>query len=378
MYTKKPILQGNSELHQIELIAKLCGTPTEVTMPGVSSLAEFGKLKLEDFPRSIKSTFESMYIVYEPFNNPCIHIFFVPSIDEQGVDLIDKLLVLDPAKRLNALDALEHDYFWKAPDRAKPEDLPSYASVHEYSRRKLKQIQYQKSKGIGGAAAAASYASAVRSGGGSHSGAFSGSKNTIGNLSNYGSIPPPPPPARLPTAAGRHQSYQASSALSLSHSPHQHQHQHHNQHRSSAIIPGPPPPSRPRSVTNPTHHNHHHHQHHRSEYPPPPPPPPVGNQRQNFASPDLSQHRGPKPIIERSSSSSMGDLYGSNGSGMARQSGNGRTNLPPPPPPSSKGAKGSGSLNYGSRSNGDSSSSNSKRDRSASDSSSQIKRVKRE
>jgi len=35
--------------------------------------------------------------------------------DPLGCDLLDKLLVLDPAKRFNADSALNHDFFWRDP-----------------------------------------------------------------------------------------------------------------------------------------------------------------------------------------------------------------------------------------------------------------------
>lgn len=36
-------------------------------------------------------------------------------MDEHGVDLVFQLLTLNPATRITAFDALDHDYFWTEP-----------------------------------------------------------------------------------------------------------------------------------------------------------------------------------------------------------------------------------------------------------------------
>ena len=38
----------------------------------------------------------------------------------EAVDLLDKLLTLDPRERLTATQALDHDYFWSDPLPADP------------------------------------------------------------------------------------------------------------------------------------------------------------------------------------------------------------------------------------------------------------------
>lgn len=39
----------------------------------------------------------------------CVVLSFPP----HAVDLLEKLLTLDPAKRMSAADAMNHDYFWR-------------------------------------------------------------------------------------------------------------------------------------------------------------------------------------------------------------------------------------------------------------------------
>ena len=44
-----------------------------------------------------------------------------------AVDLLDRLLALDPTRRLSAAEALQHDYFWQEqPFMIKKEHHPKY------------------------------------------------------------------------------------------------------------------------------------------------------------------------------------------------------------------------------------------------------------
>jgi serine/threonine protein kinase len=54
-------------------------------------------------------------------------------------DLLRKLLAMDPAKRITAKDALDHDYFWTPPLPTKLEDLPKYPACHEFTAKKRRQ-----------------------------------------------------------------------------------------------------------------------------------------------------------------------------------------------------------------------------------------------
>jgi len=98
MWTRSPIMQGNTEQHQLTLIAQLCGAITEEVWPGVSSLDFFSKLEI---PRGVKRRVKERLKPYVK--------------DQYACDLIDKLLSLDPCKRLDADNALNHDLFWTDP-----------------------------------------------------------------------------------------------------------------------------------------------------------------------------------------------------------------------------------------------------------------------
>jgi serine/threonine protein kinase len=69
-------------------------------MPGWNKLQDAGNVKFEPSTRRVVEEFKKY--------------------DQQAADLMDKFLTLDPLRRITALDALDHDYFYTKPYPAEP------------------------------------------------------------------------------------------------------------------------------------------------------------------------------------------------------------------------------------------------------------------
>lgn len=91
MCTRKALFPGDSEIDEIFKIFRLLGTPDENMWPGVTSFPDYKS----SFPRWERVDTERM----------------VPNLEPAGLDLLDAMLVYDPAGRISAKQALLHDYF---------------------------------------------------------------------------------------------------------------------------------------------------------------------------------------------------------------------------------------------------------------------------
>uniref|UniRef100_A0A4W3INV4 Cyclin-dependent kinase 10 n=1 Tax=Callorhinchus milii TaxID=7868 RepID=A0A4W3INV4_CALMI len=123
----KPMLPGSSEIHQIDLIVQLLGTPNENIWPGFSKLSLVGQYTLRK----------------QPYNN-LKHKF--PWLSEAGLRLLNFLFMYDPKKRATAEDSLESSYFKEKPLPCEPELMPTFphhrnkraASCAENQQKRLK------------------------------------------------------------------------------------------------------------------------------------------------------------------------------------------------------------------------------------------------
>lgn len=106
MWTRTPIMQGNTEQHQLTLIAQLCGTINPDVWPGVENLDLYNKMEL---PKGSKRRVKERLKPYVK--------------DPYACDLVDKLLWLDPSKRIDSDAALNHDFFWTDPMPCKQDSI---------------------------------------------------------------------------------------------------------------------------------------------------------------------------------------------------------------------------------------------------------------
>ena len=91
MITKKPLFTGDSQIDQIFKIFRLMGTPDETIWPGITKFPDYKAT----FPKWKACPLEKMF----------------PNLEASGIDLIEKMLNLNPAQRISARKALDHEYF---------------------------------------------------------------------------------------------------------------------------------------------------------------------------------------------------------------------------------------------------------------------------
>ncbi|KAL6945094.1 Cyclin-dependent kinase catalytic subunit [Hanseniaspora vineae] len=91
MCNRKPIFSGDSEIDQIFKIFRILGTPNDSVWPDVVYLPDFKPT----FPKWRKQDL----------------INVVKYLDNNGLDLLQQMLIYDPINRISAKRALQHPYF---------------------------------------------------------------------------------------------------------------------------------------------------------------------------------------------------------------------------------------------------------------------------
>lgn len=95
MVLDRPLFPGDSEMDQLYRIFRECGTPTEETWPGVTSL----------------SNYKTHFPCWKGQNSWIDKGFYIKTNDRNACDLFRKMLIYDPNCRINSNQILDHGYF---------------------------------------------------------------------------------------------------------------------------------------------------------------------------------------------------------------------------------------------------------------------------
>uniref|UniRef100_A0A6B2L2W3 Protein kinase domain-containing protein n=1 Tax=Arcella intermedia TaxID=1963864 RepID=A0A6B2L2W3_9EUKA len=128
---KEPLFQGKTEPSQLELIFMMLGTPSDDLWP---------EGRLLPWWKNMKPKVQSKSKLREKH----------PDCSEHALDLLEKLLSLDPKQRMSASEALDHKYFWTEPFPCDPRKIPNFPSCHEYTTKKRKQRVHEQQKNLSG------------------------------------------------------------------------------------------------------------------------------------------------------------------------------------------------------------------------------------
>merc|ERR1712232_1164277 len=116
---KGPLFVGKCEVTQLDKIFSILGNPTEERWPGFKELPGADKVKW----KSVKPSLRSMFPVSSFAGDVCL--------SANGFDLLERMLSLDPKRRITAGEALKHDYFKEFPPPKSMNMMPTYAAEDE-------------------------------------------------------------------------------------------------------------------------------------------------------------------------------------------------------------------------------------------------------
>ncbi|KAK8951500.1 putative serine/threonine-protein kinase [Platanthera zijinensis] len=117
----KPIMPGRTEVEQLHMIFKLCGSPSE------------------EYWRKSKLPHATVFKPQHPYRSTISEEF--KNIPTTAVGLIEKLLAVDPADRGTSFTALQSDFFTVEPIACDPSELPKYPPSKEFDAKKLMDVE---------------------------------------------------------------------------------------------------------------------------------------------------------------------------------------------------------------------------------------------
>ncbi|KAJ7095422.1 Pkinase-domain-containing protein [Mycena belliarum] len=132
LFTKRPVFQGNDEIHQLETIYRVIGTPTAERWGDVTNLPWYELVKpREEMPNHFREMFRKW-------------------MSPAALDLAELLLCYDPDARATAVQAMEAPYFTQEePPAVAPVGLAAvHGEWHELETKRERAKKRRKNEAI--------------------------------------------------------------------------------------------------------------------------------------------------------------------------------------------------------------------------------------
>jgi serine/threonine protein kinase len=121
----KILFPGQHYIEQVNLIITLRGTPDEDAKKYISN--EYALKYIESLPKKPKVNLQELF----------------PTMPAEAMDLLDRMLDMNPAKRISVNDALEHPFLESMHD---PDDEPEFLGSMDFSFEEDPSLNIEKLK----------------------------------------------------------------------------------------------------------------------------------------------------------------------------------------------------------------------------------------
>jgi len=131
----RALFRAGNDFEQIKNFCKVLGTPTEASYPGWNNLEMVKKWEFKMEPRTLLKLFHG---AGPSLTRSC-------NLTSQGFALLESLLHWDPQQRLNASEALDHQWFMESPKAVKHQFLPTFPKLNkEHRSQAIKHYKHKR------------------------------------------------------------------------------------------------------------------------------------------------------------------------------------------------------------------------------------------